>query len=71
VTAVITAGGGEGGSPQEVLDSFRPGLVVVTGIAVVGLLLTLTGLRTRRSRESVLVAKSVPEAEPERVAVGD
>lgn len=71
VTAVITAGGGEGGSPQEVLDSFRPGLVVVTGIAVAGLLLTLTGLRTRRTAQSVVVVKSVQQPEPERVAVGD
>ena len=74
VTAVITAGGGTGRSPQEVLDSFRPGLVVVTAIAAAGLLITLTGLRTRRAAPSVLVAKSVPEAgseEPERVTVGD
>ncbi|WP_274555256.1 MFS transporter [Streptomyces spiramyceticus] len=75
VTAVITAGGGEGGSPQAVLDSFRPGLVVVTVIALVGLLITLTGLRTRRRQETVVLAKSVPvtaeEAEPERVGVRD
>ncbi|MBT2508463.1 MFS transporter [Streptomyces sp. ISL-98] len=75
VTAVITAGGGEGGSPQAVLDSFRPGLVVVTVIALVGLLITLTGLRTRRRQETVVLAKSIPvaaeEAEPERVGVRD
>ncbi|MEV6396764.1 MFS transporter [Streptomyces sp. NPDC051907] len=73
VTAVITAGGAEGGSPQEVLDSYRPGLVVVTAIAAAGLLITLTGLRTRPAAQSVVVAKSAPEAaeEPQRVAVGD
>ncbi|MEU6486552.1 MFS transporter [Streptomyces sp. NPDC046887] len=58
VTAVITAGGGEGESPQAVLDSFRPGLAVVTAIAVVGLLVTLTGVRARRSAPSLVVASS-------------
>ncbi|MGW0701057.1 MFS transporter [Streptomyces sp. NPDC002867] len=72
VTAVITAGGETGRSAQEVLDSFRPGLVVVTAIAAVGLLITLTGLRARRATgESVLVATSVPAVEPEPVKVGD
>ncbi|MFF8845560.1 MFS transporter [Streptomyces sp. NPDC015127] len=72
VTAVITAGGETGASAQEVLDSFRPGLVVVTAIAAVGLLITLTGLRTRRAvRKPVVVATSVPAAERERVKVGD
>ncbi|MDG4860328.1 MFS transporter [Streptomyces sp. T-3] len=60
VTAVVTASGNEGSqSPQEVLDSFRPGLVVVTVIAVAGLLLTLTGLRGRRTQPSIVVVKSV------------
>lgn len=81
VTAVVTANSGEGSSPQAVLDSFRPGLVVVTAIALVGLLVTLTGLRTRRPQGTVLIAKSVPEEEAalegsdaartERVAVHD
>ncbi|MFP1624665.1 MFS transporter [Streptomyces sp. 5K101] len=73
VTAVITAGGETGHSAQEVLDSFRPGLAVVTAIAAAGLLITLTGLRaTRRAAgESMVVATSVPAAEPERVKVGD
>ncbi|NWF25695.1 MFS transporter [Streptomyces sp. PKU-EA00015] len=72
VTAVITAGGETGRSAQEVLDSYRPGLVVVTAIAAVGLLITLTGLRARRATgESVIVATSVPAVEPEPVKVGD
>lgn len=81
VTAVVTANSGEGSSPQAVLDSFRPGLVVVTAIALVGLLVTLTGLRTRRPQGTVLIAKSVPEEEAalegsdaartERIAVHD
>ncbi|MFD8565354.1 MFS transporter [Streptomyces sp. NPDC059639] len=58
VTAVITANAPEGASPQAVLDSFRPGLVVITAIAVVGLLVTLTGLRSRRTRETVVIAGS-------------
>lgn len=63
VTAVVTANSGEGSSPQAVLDSFRPGLVVVTAIALAGLLITLTGLRTRRPQSTVLIAKSVREEE--------
>jgi predicted MFS family arabinose efflux permease len=61
VTAVVTANSGEGSSPQAVLDSFRPGLVVVTAIALAGLLITLTGLRTRRPQDTILIAKSVRE----------
>ncbi|MEV8316703.1 MFS transporter [Streptomyces sp. NPDC059900] len=79
VTAVITASShGGDASPQAVLDSYRPGLLVVTAIAVAGLLITLTGLRTRRTQETILVVKSVqPEADEEsqaheeRVAVRD
>jgi MFS family permease len=72
VTAVVTANSPERGnaSPQAVLDSYRPGLVVVTLIAFAGLLITLTGLRPRRRQSSVVVAKSAPKkAEP--VAVRD
>ncbi|MER5253033.1 MULTISPECIES: MFS transporter [unclassified Streptomyces] len=73
VTAVITAAShGADASPQAVLDSYRPGLIVVTAIAVAGLLITLTGLRTRRTQETLLVVKSVQhEADEERVAVRD
>ncbi|MFE6402233.1 MFS transporter [Streptomyces alboflavus] len=79
-TAVITAsdgGSAEGSaSPQAVLDSYRPGLVLVTLFALAGLLINLTGLRARRKQQTVVVAKS-PAAAPsrenadERVAVGD
>ncbi|AZM51849.1 MFS transporter [Streptomyces sp. WAC 01529] len=80
VTAVVTASShADDSSPQAVLDSFRPGLIVVTVIAVAGLLITLTGLRTRRTPESVVVTKSVPvpvsvsaeEADRDPVAVRD
>lgn len=73
VTAVITAAShGADASPQAVLDSYRPGLIVVTAIAATGLLSTLTGLRTRRTQETILVVKSVQqEADEERMAVRD
>ncbi|GGO96278.1 MFS transporter [Wenjunlia tyrosinilytica] len=58
VTAVVTASAKDGGtSHQAVLDSYRPGLVVVTVFAVIGLLLTLTGVRRRHVPHSVIVAQ--------------
>jgi MFS family permease len=72
VTAVITANTPENPTPQAVLDSYRPGLVVVTLVAVAGLLITLTGLRTRRPGRSVTVARStLPEAHAEPVPARD
>ena len=72
VTAVVTAHAPAHATPQAVLDSYRPGLVVVTFIALAGLLITLPGLRSRRSQQSIVVAKSTAtEAEAERVAVRD
>ncbi|MFD6304072.1 MFS transporter, partial [Streptomyces sp. NPDC060223] len=61
VTAVVAANSSGDSSPQAVLDSYRPGLLVVTVIAFAGLLITLPGLRTRRTRESIVVVKSVQE----------
>ncbi|MFB6784071.1 MFS transporter [Streptomyces sp. NPDC056352] len=78
VTAVITARGSGDGSPQAVLDSYRPGLLVVTVIAFIGLLITLTGLRrSRPAQHTVLVASSAGDraaaeaAAAEKVAVRD
>jgi predicted MFS family arabinose efflux permease len=72
VTAVVTANTPENATPQAVLDSYRPGLTVVTGIAVLGLLITLTGLRPRRRQQSVVVAKAtLKQAEADRVPVHD
>lgn len=68
VTAVVTAGTPENPSPQAVLDAYRPGLIVVTGIALAGLLVTLPGLRTRRPARSVVVAKSLQQQEEETAA---
>ncbi|MEU2280879.1 MFS transporter [Streptomyces sp. NPDC013178] len=78
VTAVVTAGAPADPTPQAVLDSYRPGLTVVTAIAALGLLITLPGLRTRRSAQSLVVAQSteptkstLKEANAERVPVRD
>ncbi|WP_367325026.1 MFS transporter [Streptomyces sp. HUAS ZL42] len=72
VTAVLTANApDEPASPQAVLDSYRPALTVITGIAVAGLLIALTGLRTRRRQQSIVVAKSTSQEEAERVTVRD
>ncbi|MBK3576334.1 MFS transporter [Streptomyces sp. MBT65] len=72
VTAVVTAHAPANATPQAVLDSYRPGLVVVTFIALAGLLITLPGLRGRRDQQTIVVAKStVKEAEAERVALRD
>ncbi|GHG33929.1 hypothetical protein GCM10018980_03060 [Streptomyces capoamus] len=72
VTAVVTAHAPEHATAQAVLDSYRPGLVVVTVIAVAGLLLSLSGLRRSRPGHSVVVAKStVTEAREDRVPVRD
>lgn len=59
VTAVVTSGAdAHPATKQAVLDSYRPGLWVVTGIALAGLLLTLSGLRRRRPSYGILVASS-------------
>ncbi|MEU6772494.1 MFS transporter [Streptomyces sp. NPDC046759] len=72
VTAVVTAGAPVHATPQAVLDSYRPGFLVVTAVAAAGLLITLTGLRGRRTPQSLVVARStVEEASADRVAVRD
>jgi EmrB/QacA subfamily drug resistance transporter len=58
VTAVLTANGGGQSSPEALLAGFGPALVVVTAIAVLGLLVALSGLLPRR-------AASTTAAEPE------
>ncbi|MDI3404719.1 MFS transporter [Streptomyces cavernicola] len=64
ITAVVTASDTANASPQEVLDSFRPGLVLVAVIAFAGFLITLPGLRASRggsrTGKSVVVAQSGP-----------
>ncbi|WP_405592049.1 MFS transporter [Streptomyces sp. NBC_01190] len=59
VTAVVTAqAGSHPAGKQAVLDSYRTGLWVVTGIGLAGLLLTLSGVRRRPPSYGVLVASS-------------
>jgi MFS family permease len=63
VTAVVTSGSGEqAATRQAVLDSYRPGLWAVTGVAVAGLLITMSGLRTRRPSYGIVVASSAGTA---------
>lgn len=58
------------GTPRLIVTGVA--LMVVTGVAALGLLIALPGLRTRRSRESVVIAGStVEEAVAERVPVRD
>lgn len=75
VTAAITAGSDDGhpASPQAVLDSYRPGLVVVSAIALAGLLITLTGLRRTVSYGFVVASSdtATPVGEERKVPVRD
>jgi EmrB/QacA subfamily drug resistance transporter len=65
VTAVLTANGGREASPAALLTGLTPALSVVTGIAVLGLLIAISGLVARK--------QPVPQplAEPELAAVAD
>ncbi|MEU0795360.1 MFS transporter [Amycolatopsis sp. NPDC005961] len=56
VTAVLTANGGREASPAALLTGLTPALSVVTGIAVLGLLIAISGLvaRKREAEEPVL-----------------
>ncbi|MFE9682131.1 MFS transporter [Streptomyces sp. NPDC002701] len=73
VTAVVTANSSGDSSPQAVLDSYRPGLLVVTAVALAGLLITATGLRGRRRipQTTILVAKSDPAPEVRQAGEAD
>lgn len=67
VTAVVTANGGAEASPEALLAGFRPALIVIAGVAVVGLVIALTGLAaSRRSKaepqEARVLAEAVSEA---------
>jgi EmrB/QacA subfamily drug resistance transporter len=65
VTAVLTANGGREASPAALLTGLTPALSVVTGIAVLGLLIAASGLVARRRVEAPVAA------EPELAAVAD
>jgi MFS family permease len=50
VTAVVDASGGSRIiSPTATLAAYRPALVLITGVAVIGMLVALSGLRSRRN----------------------
>ncbi|PRX45393.1 EmrB/QacA subfamily drug resistance transporter [Prauserella shujinwangii] len=63
VTAVLTANGGSEASPAALLTGLPPALVVVTGIAALGLLVALTGIVRRR--------RPAPVTEPELALAAD
>ena len=50
VTAVVDAGGGSHVAPGQSLAAYRPALAVITGVAVAGLLVALSGLRPAGQR---------------------
>jgi MFS family permease len=55
VTAVVDAGGaGQLVSPSATLAAYRPALVLITGIAAIGMLVALSGLRGRPAPEAGL-----------------
>jgi EmrB/QacA subfamily drug resistance transporter len=59
VTAVLTANGGREASPAALLTGLTPALSVVTGIAVLGLLVAASGLVARKRT----VEEPVPETD--------
>jgi sugar phosphate permease len=62
VTAVIDAGGaGQLSSAPATLAAYRPALGLITGIAVVGMLVALSGLRSRPAQRAELADSQVDE----------
>ncbi|MEV4054977.1 MFS transporter [Amycolatopsis sp. NPDC049688] len=57
VTAVLTANGGREASPAALLTGLTPALSVVTGIAVLGLLIAISGLVARKRPAEVPVVE--------------
>ncbi|WP_410674926.1 MFS transporter [Amycolatopsis sp. cmx-4-68] len=56
VTAVLTANGGREASPAALLTGLTPALSVVTGIAVLGLLVAISGLAAKKKTAEEPVA---------------
>ena len=68
VTAVIDTGGADHAVTTDTLAAYRPALGVITGVAVLGLAVTLAGLRASRQRPAVApVPAEREEAEFEAV----
>jgi len=53
ITAVIDAHGADHAVSAGTLAAYRPALAVITGVAVLGLGVTLTGLRSPRPRPAL------------------
>jgi hypothetical protein len=59
VTAVVDAGGAgqpSSASASATLAAYRPALALITAVAVVGMLVALSGLRSRPVRQAELAA---------------
>jgi fucose permease len=68
VTAVIDARGADHAVSAQTLAAYRPALAVITGVAVFGLVVALTGLRSPRPRPGLAVPDpDADEAELEPV----
>ncbi|MFB9691016.1 MFS transporter [Amycolatopsis plumensis] len=67
VTAVLTANGGREASPAALLTGLTPALSVVTGIAVLGLLIAISGLVARKQPAE----EPVVEQEQDLLALAD
>jgi EmrB/QacA subfamily drug resistance transporter len=68
VTAVVSSNTGTGGDAASLLDGFRPGLAVVTGISVLGLGVALAGVALGARERRLAVAPAPAEPVPEREA---
>src|SRR5262249_9135838 len=66
ITAVIDARGADNAVSAGTLSAYRPALFVITGVAVLGLGIALSGLRSPRPRPA-LAAPDADEAELEPV----
>jgi hypothetical protein len=63
VTAVIDAGGaGRLSSPSAALAAYRPALGLITGVAAIGMLVALGGLRGRRVQRAQVQRAQVQRA---------
>ena len=72
VTAVVDAGGGARlSTPTATLAAYRPALFLITGVAVLGAVVALAGLR-RTTRAAEPVAQSAePSVAPAAIAGSD
>ncbi|HWG61508.1 MAG TPA: MFS transporter [Streptosporangiaceae bacterium] len=69
VTAVVNAGGANGTvSAQATLGAYRPALALITGVAAVGAIVALTGLRPARAQPRAAGRSQGPVPVPARIA---